>query len=113
MKKSHKKTKEPKRFKENNYDTVLDRIMVRALGVSKLEGIKPKWDNFSLRELLENDQKQLKGWIMRYLANRIFGVRPDVDIEEEELIAIVQWMDRSGLPPTRITQKAYEESKEK
>lgn len=115
MAKSKKQTKKQKQnpkaneeFVETNYDTVLDRICVRAMVPSKLKGVPPKWDNFSLRELREKDQQQLKGWLMRYLARAIFGITSDKDIEEEELIAMVQWMDRSGLPPTRIKEGAFE-----
>lgn len=82
-----------KEFKETNYDTVLDRIYIRA----EIEG---KWQNLSLRESLKH-QDQLRRWLKKFTEGFFVDATPNIDITEKELIDIVKWLD--GIkPPVRL-----------
>jgi hypothetical protein len=93
-------------FKETNYSTVLDRIFIRVKTGSK-------WGNASLREARTKHPKQLYNWILGYVMSRAFGMEKDGKIEERDLLSLIEWMDRMGIPPVRITDEFYKQETEK
>lgn len=90
-------------IRDENYETVLDRICIRCR-------IHNKFESITLKQSLKY-QPELKRWLRLYTERckaPYIDATPEIDLTEKELIGIIKWLDESGCAPARLKFKNNE-----